>query len=147
MEPQAVHWGVVEGKKCDPILITHDRMSAPKIYNEAEALTWYRERVLLLLTEYQPTSAAIRYPEPTARGGGRDSSRIRVRIEGVVLEAINSQGLKKVVTGSLKTISANIGSKAGKKYLSSEDLRGLDWSELHQYRKEAILAATAALED
>jgi hypothetical protein len=27
----------------------------------------------------------------------------------------------------------------------SQDLRGLDWSERDEYRREAILAATAAL--
>jgi hypothetical protein len=50
-----------------------------------------------------------------------------------------------VVTGPLATISKNLGTKAAKKYLETDDLRGLDWSKCPKNRREAILVAASAL--
>lgn len=51
----------------------------------------------------------------------------------------------KVFTGALKDIASAMGTKASKKYLEQDDLRGLDWSEFDDKRREAVLVATAAL--
>ena len=66
-------------------------------------------------------------------------------IEGVILEAANSMGLR-VVTGALTSISKNLGTKAAKHYLEGNDLRGLDWSRYPAKNvREAILVAASAL--
>jgi len=104
---------------------------------------WYRERVLQLIDQFSPEASAVRYAESFNPYKEGNSGRLRCRIEGVVLEALASKAIP-VVTGSLATISAKLGSGA-KKYLDRKDYRGLDWSKLKKNRREAVLAAVANL--
>lgn len=145
-EPKAIQWSVVSGTKGEPLIIADGNLAAPKTYSEAAALSWYRNQVLLLVDQYQPISGAVRYAELVSRNNTA-STQTRLRIEGVILEALDSKGIIHVVTGALNTLSASIGgSKQAKKYLAGNEFRGVNWSERSSNRKEAILAATAALE-
>lgn len=60
------------------------------------------------------------------------------------MEVVNSVKLP-VTACALKTISSKLGSQSAKKYLESDDLRGLDWSGVPKNSREAILVAAAAL--
>jgi hypothetical protein len=144
----SIYWAVVEGTKDNPILVGHDLITPPEIYAnyEAKQLNWCRARIFQILIEYQPTIAAIRYPEPKSFRTLGASLLQRARIEGVIIEVISSQGIE-VVPQVLKTTSSLLESKSAKAYLSQHDLRGLGWSNIKPAeRKEAILVATAALE-
>ena len=70
----------------------------------------------------------VRYPETVLRSSQPLSMHKRCRVEGVVIEAVHSSGVR-VLTGPLATISSKLGSKAAKRYLETDDLRGLDWSK------------------
>src|SRR6266853_3731708 len=131
VEPSCIHWAVVEGRRDLPILIATDDATAPVQWDEAKALSWYRERILHIIGQYHPATVAVRYQEPKGRAAG-NSGRKRARIEGVVLEAANSRALP-VVTGALVTISAKLKTKSAKKYLDHDDLRGLDWSKQNEH--------------
>jgi hypothetical protein len=146
VEPSLINWAIVEGTPEAPILaVPVAKLSAPATYGEPEALTFYRERVLLLIKEHRPTIAAIRYAETFGRNSVREVDYKRCRIEGVIEEAANSEGLI-VVTGALASISKNLGTKAAKHYLEGNDLRGLDWSKYPaKNAREAILVAASAL--
>jgi hypothetical protein len=88
---------------------------------------------------------AVRYPETFGRQSVRGADHRRCRIEGVIIEASNSAGLV-VIAGALASISKNLGTKAAKHYLESDDLRGLDWSKYPaKNTREAILVAASAL--
>ena len=119
VEPKAVHWSIVEGTKDEPLVIADDIIAAPKTYDEASSLSLYRNQILLVLNQYHPKSAAIRYSEPSARGKLTNSTRLRVQIEGVILQLLHSEGLK-INAGASKTLTANIGSSSFKKYISSD---------------------------
>lgn len=148
VEPGLVNWALVEGTSGAPVLAAPPaKLTSPATYTEAQALTFYRERLLLLLDEHSPDIVAVRYAETFGRQGVRESDYRRCRIEGVILEAANSKGAK-VVTGALVSISKNLGTKAAKHYLEDSDLRGLDWSKYPaKNTREAILVAAAALGD
>jgi hypothetical protein len=136
----------VEGTSDAPILaVPADKLSSPATYDEPQALTFYRERVLLLLAQHRPDAVAVRYAETFGRRSVRESDYKRCRIEGVIIEAANSLGLA-VATGALASISRNLGTKAAKHYLETDNLRGLDWARYPAKNiREAILVAASAL--
>jgi hypothetical protein len=142
-EAHKVYWAVVEGTKTAPILIAHDSAAAPVNLTEAPALSWYSSRVRHIVETYKPAAAMIRSVEPTAIGSKKEGARLRLRIEGVLLQTVDSCGLKAAI-GALATISGKLGTQA-KGYLESGELRGLDLSKVPSYAKEAVLVAVAAL--
>jgi hypothetical protein len=142
-EAKKIHWAIVEGTRRVPILIAHDSAAAPVNLDEGPALSWYGSRVKHIVETYKPAVATIRTAESVARGSNKDGARRRLRIEGVLLQTIDSCGLK-VTIGALAMISGKLGSQA-KKYVDSDELRGLDLSKIPLPSKEAILVAVAAL--
>lgn len=141
-DPSAVYWAVVS----DPPLRVEasGKLPAPKSYDEAAALGWYRTEVRNLIDQYKPKCAGVRYQEPVARIRSIKSTCQRVRIEGVVLEASNSKGIS-VLTGAMATITAELESESAKAYIETDSFRGLDWSALSDNLREAVLVAGAAL--
>ena len=142
-EPKQIHWAIVEGTRTNPVVIARDRAAAPVNLDEGPALSWYTSRVKLIIEKYKPAVAMIRTAESVARGAHMDGPRRRLRIEGVLLQTIDSCGLK-VNIGALATISGRLGSHA-KKYVDSGEFRGLNLSKIPLPAKEAILVAVAAL--
>jgi len=126
------------------VLAGSDRAVFPASYAEAEALAWCRDRIRHLIDAYGVALVAVRYPEPFGRSGRTDSARKRSRVEGVILEAAHSKGIA-VATGALVTISKNLGVKSAKALLEDDTLRGLDWSQLNEKAREAVLAAASGL--
>lgn len=142
-ETHKIYWAVVEGTRKAPILVAHDDAAAPVNLAEAPALSWYSGRVKHIVETYKPNAAMVRSPEPTARASRKEGPRVRLRIEGVLLQTLDSCGLKATI-GALATISGKLGTQA-KDYIESGELRGIDLSGLASYAKEAILVAVAAL--
>lgn len=143
-EARQFHWAVVEGTRHEPVLVEHDKAAAPVGLDEAAALSWIRERARLLIRAHKPDGAALRSPEPVARGSNKEGARRRLRIEGVLLEASDSCRVK-VTVGALAKISADLGTKSAKAYLERGEVRGLDISKFPNPAKEAILVAVAGL--
>lgn len=143
-EVSAVNWAVVEGSREAPVLVAADQAVAPATYDEAASLGWLRAQVRSLIETYSPQVVAIRYPETVIRSSAQSSMHRRCRVEGVLVEVARSCGAQ-VLTGALATISKNLGAKAAKKYLETDELRGLDWSKYTKNRREAILVAASAL--
>lgn len=144
VEPTKVHYAVVTGTASAPTLVVADSLTPPKGWKEPEALQWYKGQLLALIDEHRPHTAMVRDAEASGFAKAQ-SLQDRCRIEGVIIETAHTKGAK-VSSGRLKTISAGMGSKAAKKYLENDDLRGLDWSEYDAKVREAILAATAGLD-
>lgn len=142
-EAHKIYWAVVEGTRKAPILVAHDDAAAPVNLGEAPALSWYSGRVKHIVATYKPNVAMVRSAEPTARAGRKEGPRLRLRIEGVLLQTLDSCGLKATI-GALATISGNLGTQA-KEYIASGELRGIDLAGLASEAKEAVLVAVAAL--
>ena len=142
-EPRKIYWAVVEGSKARPILLEHSSAAAPIDLDEAPALSWYSSRVKHIVETHKASRAMIRSAEPMARGSKKEGPRLRLRLEGVLLQTLDSCGVTTSI-GALATISGKLGSQA-KKYVDKGELRGLDLSELSSYAREAVLVAVAAL--
>lgn len=142
-EAKQIHWAVVEGTRHAPILIARDAAAAPVNLDEAPALSWYSTRVKHIVETYKPAVAAIRTAESIAQGSNKEGARRRLRIEGVLLQTIDSSGLK-VTLGALAAISSKLGAQA-KKYVQADEFRGLDLSKIPPPSREAILVAVATL--
>jgi hypothetical protein len=110
-EAHKVYWAVVEGTRKAPILVANDSAAAPVNLDEAPALSWYRSRVKHIVETYKPRVVMVRAAEPSARGSRKEGPRLRLRIEGVLLQTIDSCGLK-VTIGALATISGKLGTQA-----------------------------------
>jgi hypothetical protein len=53
-----------------------------------------------------------------------------------------------VLTGKLQAISSRLGSKSAKAYLATDEVRGIDISEIkNASQKESVLVAVSALGD
>jgi hypothetical protein len=143
-DSKGFHWAVAEGTKSQPILIAHDDAAAPKGYGEPKALTWYAGRVRHLLGEYQPSAGMVRSAEAIARGANKEGAKVRLRLEGVILQTLDAEG-KEAILGALSTIGKMLQSKKPKAYLEANNLRGLDLTTVPETVKEAILAAVSAL--
>jgi hypothetical protein len=144
-EPERVSWAVVEGHLDAPVLVAADDFEAPRHQTEeAQSLSWYRDRVRQLIEQYNPARAGVRFAEMIGRSKG-DSLRRRSRLEGVLLEAVNSKSIP-VFGGALNTISKHLGTKKAKHYLETDEVRGLDWTKYNKNTREAILVAVSALE-
>ncbi len=142
--PTKVYWAAVRGTVDAAIKIADDKFSAPKSFSEAQALTWYRDRVQATIAQYHAEAGAMRYADPTSR----NKSPVRFRIEGVLLEALNSAGCKIAAAGSFNHISSKLGlgkAKSAKLYLKEEELRGINWSDKCDEAKDAIMIAVAGL--
>jgi hypothetical protein len=144
-EPSAITWAVVEGTKDQPILVGHGKEVPPATFDEVAALKWFRVQIQHIVHLYSPQIAAVRYPETFQPRAKVAPLGQRCRVEGVLIEAASSCGVDKVLTGPLATISKNLGTKAAKHYLESDELRGLDWSKHKDHEREAILVAASAL--
>jgi hypothetical protein len=146
-EPRDLNWAVVERKDDQQIAVIADSTwSAPKTYDEGKALSWFREKVMGLIDQQKPDRAAVRYPEPKGQRGKVIPKQLRLRLEGVVLQALEERGLS-AATGALSSIGARLKSKTPKAYLERQEFRGLDLSARPKERQEAILVAISALGD
>lgn len=142
-EAKQIHWAVVEGTRDNPILVDYGNAAAPVDLDDGPALSWYSNRVKYIVQSHQPGLATIRTAESIARGSNKEGNRRRLRIEGVLLQTIDSCGLK-VTMGALAMISGKLGSQA-KHYIESGELRGIDISKFPLPSKEAILVGVSAL--
>jgi hypothetical protein len=144
-DSDSFYWGVVEGSIAAPIPVDHDRALCPASYDEAASLAWCRDRIRHLIDAYTPSSVIVRYPEVFVPNEKKEPARRRSRIEGVVLEAAHSKGVK-VFSSALATISKNLGVASAKTLLTDDTLRGLDWSGNTKASREAILVAASLLD-
>lgn len=145
IESSGINWTVMTGTAKDPELVEHDYIAAPKIGTEASNLSYFRQRVLAVVQRLGPTVAMIRYPETfRPKSGSATGANARLRIEGVVLEAMASVNVT-VYTGALSPIAAMIGSKKPKEYLERDNLRGVPYPRKDIPCRESFLAAVAAL--
>lgn len=143
-EPRQFNWAVVEGTQHEPVLIDRGTAAAPVDLDEAPALAWLRGRARLVIEANKPTSAVLRTPEVVAKMGNIDSARRRLRVEGVLLEASQSDGVK-ITTGALGTISKMLGTRSVKPYLAQDEFHGLNIAKFATPLKEAVLVAVAGL--
>ena len=139
-----VYWAIVSGIKSRPRVEATGQEDAPGTFDEAEALAFFRSRLILVIDQYKPVKISVRYPERSP-GANKSEAKARCRVEGVALEAASSRG-RRVVTGTLNTITKRLGSTSAKNYLESGDFRGVDLETYPEYVQEAIVWACAALE-
>lgn len=145
VEPGKVHWAVVETQAGEPVVVASDKTAAPRTYSDPQAFACYRDRIIGIIDAHGPTVGAVKAPEPVSRGGNSAGAHKRLRIEGVVVEALRSKGIEATI-GAFNTLASHLGSKSAKRYVGTDELRGLDWSDKPKELREAILAAVAELD-
>jgi hypothetical protein len=143
-EKDGINWAVVEGTKKGPVLTEHDYIKAPNINSEAASLSYFRERLLAVIQQYQPGVAFVRYPEPFRQKSKITSVDARLRVEGVILEVLYTSGIE-VLTGAKVSMGSKLKSNDPTAYLKATELRGLVFPNRDANSREAIMAAVSAL--
>ena len=129
-EKDSITWAVVDDSTTPHVIDGFDKIRAPESYTEAERLALFRERLKALIQQRSPDIAAVRYPETSSRRSGTtNSARMRSRVEGVILEASQSEGID-VMTGALATIGARLGTRTAKTVTVHFPDRTENWSFL-----------------
>jgi len=147
-EPTVVHFAIVEGTRDRPVVLTRNKFAAPKTYDDADQLVWYREKVRGIIQNHSADVAGVRFPEARSQSAGTSSAMRRLRIEGVVMEAARSLAIPIKAAGGLQHIRAKLGmSHSPKEYMAGDrEVRGVQLSDHPKQMQEAILIATAALD-
>ncbi len=149
IDKDTIYWAAVSGTTECPVLEASDKHRAPATFSQPDLLKWARNQVINIIQEHCPTAVTVRFqetflphkPSPSTL----ESMLTRARIEGVVIETASSLGIP-VSSGSWQMISSRMGSRSAKSYLDSEDVRGMNLSDIrNKNQKEAILAGVAAL--
>lgn len=143
VEPKAVHYAVIDVDPNKKVVVDHGSFHPPTTYTEPECLKWYRSRIAQEVDRYKPTHAGVRYPEVFGRRGITNSDYRRLRIEGVILEALASCGVT-VFGGNNGAISSAMGTASAKEYKERGEVRGLDLGKFSTNCKEAALVALAS---
>lgn len=148
-EKDKVFYAIVEGSQDEPVLLEHDKFSAPTSYSLPQQLSWYRNRVQTLIQRHSPSSVCVRQAEtriprkPSVKA--LESMFTRAKIEGVLLEAVDNTNTD-IHSGKMQNLASKLGSRSAKKYLENNNIRGVDLEKIkNNSMKEAILAAIAVL--
>ena len=137
-------WAVAEGSIQVPVLHASGYFKIPANFSVSAGLNHLRLGVLQLIDQYKATIAGVRTPEQLARSN--ESSRTRLRIEGVILAACAEKGLE-TIQGALSTLSSRLGVKSAKVLRDSEEYRGIDLECFPNEKREAILMGISLLKD
>jgi hypothetical protein len=143
-----VYFAIVEGASAAPVVVEAQRLRPPKAYELPQALGWLREAVLLIVREHEVSACAVRTTEPLAalKGKGGKGTELRHYVEGVLLEATASTGLRGIYGPSNVLIACLDAGASIKGYVEAPDFRGVeDWEKYKSDSKEAIIAAASAL--
>ncbi len=142
-----IYYSIVDGTINNAILKVNDVLSIPKAFEGGQAFAWVRSNILNICREFNITNGIIRTFE-TKSPMAKKAIAKRSRLEGVIAEALFSQGVNSKIC-MLATMSSLLkiqDKKSAKCYLDLEEFRGIDkWSDYKGYSKESIMAAVAAL--
>lgn len=147
-EKDRIRWAVVSDGR-PPVVEEHGVIAAPATYDgDDKRLAYLRERVREAVGRHQVGAAGIKYPEVYGRGSGNTSSMdARLRIEGVIVEAVASTNTP-IFTGGFQSVGRQMKSKKPKDYIApqSDDVRGVVFKMKDEKHRDAVLVAVAALE-
>ncbi len=149
VEPSKFHWAVVSGTRGAPKLVDCDTYVRPAVdKTDSKALSSFRRETKDLCERFKPRTAWIRESERTP--GGQDLLMQRCRVEGVIVEILDSLGVTSEI-GALVSLTKvllhpEVKPRTIKPALAEEQFHGIDWAAYEKNRREAILSAVAALE-
>jgi hypothetical protein len=143
-EPNQVHFAVIDS--ATPTECTTDRLRIGGGKATAEELALLRTAIVNVIEMYKPDVACVRTSDTPQSLRYVQSSFERARIEGVIMEASASKGVK-TIAGPAVTIKAGMKTKTPlKAYAELDEVRGIDLSRRkNPALREAVYAALAGL--
>lgn len=147
-DKDAIYWAAVTLGD-SPVLESHGTIKAPGTYtSDAQVFSYFRQKVKEKITQYDAKAAGVKYSESGRRASHIASGDSRCRVEGVIVEAIHSQGLE-ALTGGHRKAGAGMKAKSSKKYVQpdTKEVRGVKFAKQDVKHKEAVTVAVAALEE
>lgn len=128
-------------------LVTEEKLVLQMDCDPAEALSILRKRLITLFDLHSPSSIGVRLADKPQRTAHLQSMFSRARVEGVILEAAFSSGIKKIIAGPASTIKSGMKTRTPiRDYLKLDEIRGIDVSGKKKPEfREAVIAALSAL--
>lgn len=145
-----IFYTIIEETDTEYIYISISHLKIPIALNEPERLSYLRNTLLDIISEYQIDKALIRVSESVYNV--TQESIQRFYVEGVILETLASANINKYKLGKIATISSLLGVESSKfkKYADNEIAfellpKDLDWSKFSLEERESILSCHASL--
>lgn len=139
--PKVIYYAIVDTQ--DSSIVTIDEIVIPLAFETHDALKYVRSNVLDILREYKVERAGVRTTEPSSQQKNID----RIQIEGVIIEAFASSGLKNYYYGQISTIAARIGKNRDELLPMIDGTAEVDiqnWADISKEKREAVLCAMGA---
>jgi len=146
VSPSEVFYIVYEQQNDNFKIITKGKINEPAAYTYPQVLTYYRDHLSSIFKEYGIAKCGIKVAEPlSSRNGRSDGVKKRMYTEGVIIELVNSKGIK-MIYGPFKTFATLLGIRKASEYLEPTDFCNIsDWNKLNKNLKEASLAGLGVL--
>ena len=139
-----IYYAICTGSVAEPSIEVTEKLIFPKSMTEPETLSWLREEFLNVCREKNIDSVFIKGIEPNVQSLSK-SLVMRMRVEGVLIEASNSEGFITAI-GAYATVSSLLGVRSAKSFVTSDEFKEIhQWPSLNEKFREAGVVGVAGL--
>ncbi len=153
VSPTEIYYAVVENAEDGYSFISISNLKIPVSIDGPGKLSFIRNTVSTILTQYNVSYAGIKLIEGNARSSLSNAHIFRLNIEGVLMELFSNSAIHKYFLGVASNISSVLKIKKEKPQDMLDQLINLDGLSTDNKKKitgdykEAMIVALAALED
>lgn len=149
--PNEIFYSIVDEQDYGYEIISISNIKIPKALDDPCKLSYVRNTISTIITQYKVTNAGIKLIERNARTSANLSTFFRVNLEGVILELFANSTIEKYLLGIAPNIASILKIKSKPVKEMVKDL-GIDDScktdngkKLNEQNKESVVVAIAAL--
>lgn len=152
VSPTEIFYSIVENKDEGYEFVSISNLKIPTSLDIPNQLSYIRNTISTILTQYKISFAGIKLIEGNARGTINNSLIFRFNVEGVILELLSNSLIKKYFLGIASNISSILNIEKGnpqemlKKIIDIEKYKTDDNKKISALYKDSIIVALAALE-
>lgn len=152
VSPNEIYYAILENTEEGYKFVSISNLKIPISIDEPGKLSFIRNTVSTILTQYNILYAGIKLIEGNARGSINNSLIFRFNVEGVLMELFSNSSIQKYFLGITSNIASVLGVKKEKpqdmlgKLIDVDELFTDDSKKVTGDYKEAMLVALAAME-
>lgn len=152
VSPTEIYYAIVENTEDSYRFVSISNLKIPVSIDDPEKLSFIRNTVSTILTQYNVLYAGIKLIEGNARGSINNALIFRFNVEGVLMELFSNSSIKKCFLGVTSNIASVLKAKKEKpqdmldKLVVMDELLTDSNKKVTGDYKEAMLVALAAME-
>lgn len=152
VSPNEIYYAILENTEDGYKFVSISNLKIPVSIDEPGKLSFIRNTVSTILTQYNILYAGIKLIEGNARGSINNALIFRFNVEGVLMELFSNSSIQKYFLGITSNIASVLEVKKEKpqdmldKLIDVDELVTDDSKKVTGDYKEAMLVALAAME-